>query len=80
VLAAACSPTLPEPDDPGAAVLRTRCNGCHRVHAPASMTFEMWKVQVARMQAEFARRGLPWLTPAEERALFDYLARHAGRS
>jgi len=44
------------------------------------MTFEMWKLQVARMQGEFSRRGLPWLTPAEEHALLDYLAAHAGTS
>jgi hypothetical protein len=42
------------------------------------MTLEMWKVQIGRMQTEFARRGLPWLAPDEERALLDYLAAHAG--
>jgi len=54
--------------------------GCHRLYAPGSMTLAMWKVQTGRMREEFARRGMPWLTPDEERALLDYLAAHAGRS
>src|SRR5439155_638562 len=61
-------------------VLRERCVGCHRLYAPGSMTLEMWKVQTGRMREEFARRGMPWLVPDEERALLDYLAAHAGRS
>jgi hypothetical protein len=44
------------------------------------MTAEMWQTQVARMRALFAQRGIPWLTPTEERALLDYLTAHAGSS
>ena len=80
LVAAACSPTLPEEQDAGAVVLRTRCGGCHRVYAPGTMTREMWYLQLGRMRELFARRGIPWLTPAEERALDDYLAVHAGRA
>ncbi len=40
----------------------------------------MWEAQIARMRGLFAQRGVPWLTPAEERALRDYLATHAGSS
>jgi hypothetical protein len=58
--------------------MRARCGGCHRVFAPDSMTFPMWQTQVDRMREVFARRGMPWLTPEEERALLDYLAGHAG--
>ncbi len=79
-LAAGCGPTLPDADAPGARVLRERCVGCHRLYAPGSMTLAMWKVQIGRMREEFARRGMPWLVPDEERALLDYLAAHAGRS
>jgi hypothetical protein len=43
------------------------------------MTADMWKFQVERMRAEFARQRLPWLAPEEERALLDYLTAHAGR-
>ena len=71
---------LPEPDSPGARLLVARCGGCHRVYAPGTMTAEMWKFQVARMQALFARQHIPPLTPDEERVLMDYLAAHAGTS
>ena len=77
-LAAGCGPALPDPDNAGARVLRDRCGGCHRVYAPGTMTLEMWNLQVGRMHELFARRGIPWLTPEEERALQDYLAAHAG--
>jgi hypothetical protein len=77
---AGCAPALPEPDAPGAVVLRERCNGCHRVFAPGTMTREMWAVQLERMHALFAQRGLRWLTPEEERALRAYLDRWAGTS
>ena len=78
LLTAACGPSLPDPDAPGARVLRERCGGCHRLYAPGTMTVEMWKFQVARMRDEFARRGMPWLTAEEERALLGYLGAHAG--
>jgi hypothetical protein len=73
-----CGPGLPDPDAPGARVLRDRCAGCHGVHAPGSMTFEMWSVQLERMRRLYAQRGLPWLTPDEETALVAYLRAHAG--
>ena len=75
-----CGPALPDAEAPGAVVLRARCAGCHRLYAPASMTWPMWQVQVERMRALFAQRGLPWLTAVEERELRDYLAAHAGTS
>ena len=80
VLAAGCGASLPEPDAAGARVLRERCAGCHRLYAPGSMTLAMWQVQLGRMREEFARRGMPWLTPDEERVLLQYLAAHAGTS
>ena len=80
-LALGCGePALPDPDAAGAAVFRTRCAGCHRLYPPGTMTAAMWKMQLARMHVEFARRGLPWLPPEEERALTDYLSAHAGTS
>lgn len=79
-LATACGPSLPDPGAPGAIVLQQRCAGCHGLSAPGSMTLEMWKVQLTRMQGEFTRHGLPWLTDTEERALMEYLAAHAGTS
>jgi hypothetical protein len=79
VLAAGCGAPLPDPEARGAVVMRERCAGCHRLYAPGTMTFAMWQVQMARMRAEFARLGRPWLSPEEESALLDYLGSHAGR-
>lgn len=73
-----CSVDLPDPDSPGARVLAGRCGGCHRLYAPGTMTFPMWEMQLARMRGLYAQRGIPWLAPAEEQALRDYLAKHAG--
>src|SRR5262249_24459044 len=80
LLAVGCGPSLPDPQAPGALGLKERCTGCPGLSAPGSMTLEMWKMQLARMQGEFARHGLPWLTTSEERALMEYLAAHAGTS
>jgi len=79
-LAAGCGPALPDEQSAGARVLRERCVGCHRLYAPGSMTSDMWTMQMQRMRAEFARRGLAWLTTSEEEALLDYLRAHAGTS
>jgi diheme cytochrome c len=59
-------------------VLRERCGGCHRVYPPGTMTAEMWNLQIDRMRAIYARRGIPWLAPDEERALHEYISVHAG--
>ena len=80
VFPAGCGTALPDPESPGARIYRARCAGCHQLHAPGTMTSEMWKVQVGRMRELFARRGMPWLAPDEERALLEYLATHAGAS
>jgi hypothetical protein len=74
----ACSPKLPEPDSEGAKLYAARCNTCHRVFAPGSLKFEMWKFQVERMQGEMVRRGMPPLSTAERSVLLDYLHRHSG--
>jgi hypothetical protein len=44
------------------------------------MTIAMWEIQLDRMRDLFGRRGLPWLTSAEEQAVREYLAAHAGSS
>ena len=81
LLAAACSQQpLPDATTPGAVAYAQQCGLCHPVDQPRVMTAEMWKVQVARMQALFAQRGIPALTPDEERVLIDYLTAHAGTS
>ena len=80
VLAIGCGADLPDPQSPGAVVLRDRCGGCHRPFLPGTMTIDMWKMQLGRMHELFAQRGIPWLSGAEERALLEYLTAHAGAS
>ena len=74
----ACSPKLPEPESEGAMLYASRCSGCHRLYAPASMKYEMWKMDVERMQGELVRRGLPPLSDAERTTVLDYLRRNSG--
>jgi len=73
----ACNAKLPEPHSPGAKLYAERCGTCHRLYAPSSMTFEMWKIQVERKQGLMVRQGLPPLTPAERDVLLAYLKRHS---
>jgi hypothetical protein len=77
VLLSACDARLPEPDSAGAQLYAARCDGCHRLFAPRSLTFEMWKVQVERMQGDMVRQGLPPLTPQERDLVLDYLKRYS---
>ncbi len=74
---AGCNARLPDPDSPGARLYADRCGTCHRIYAPRSLTFEMWKVQVERKQGVMVRQGLPPLTPEERAVLLDYLKRHS---
>jgi mono/diheme cytochrome c family protein len=74
---AACNARLPEPDSAGAKLYAARCGACHRLYAPSSLTFEMWKIQVERKQGTMVRQGLPPLTPQERDVVLDYLKRHS---
>ena len=78
--AAGCGADLPDPQSPGAVVMRDRCGGCHRPFAPGTMTIDMWKMQLGRMHELYVQRRIPWLSGEEERALMEYLAAHAGTS
>ena len=75
---AACDAKLPEPESAGARLYAARCDGCHRIYAPTLLKYEMWKIQVERMQGEIVRKGLPPLTPEERTVVLDYLKRHSG--
>jgi hypothetical protein len=77
VVLAGCGAELPEADSPAATLYRTRCSGCHRLYHPGTMTGEMWRFQVERMQGELARRGMPQLSPTETDLLLRYLGVHA---
>ena len=73
----ACSAPLPESESRGAQLYAQRCSGCHRPHAPGTMTAAMWTFQVERMQGEMVRRGMPPLRPDERVAILKYLTRHS---
>lgn len=74
-----CSTKLPEPESKAAKLYASRCStGCHRVFAPQSLKYEMWKIQVDRMQDVLARHGMPPLTAEERSIILDYLRRHSG--
>lgn len=75
--AAACDARLPEPESAGARLYAARCGGCHRLYAPRSMTGPMWKLTLARMQGELARRGIEPLSADETATLFAYLDAHS---
>jgi len=77
LLASGCNARLPDPESSGARLYADRCAGCHRLYAPAGMTSEMWKIVVARMQGEMARRGVPPLSANDQAVLLDYLDRHS---
>lgn len=76
VLAPACNATLPDPESPGAQIYRERCNGCHRLYAPGSLTAAMWEIQLDRMQEEMARRGERPLDATERDTVLRYLYVH----
>ena len=77
LVATGCNARLPDPESPGARLYAARCSGCHRLYAPAAMTTEMWRLTMARMQGELARRGLPTLSADDQALLLDYLDRHS---
>ena len=78
LLATACARPLPDPESPGAQVYAAQCGMCHRAYDPGLMTPAMWEIQVARMDEQRARRGLPPLADGDRRAILDYLRAHAG--
>ncbi|MFN8625516.1 MAG: hypothetical protein U0587_05975 [Candidatus Binatia bacterium] len=77
LMLAGCNAKLPEADSAGAKLYAARCGTCHRLYAPGSLTFEMWKIQVERKQGMMVRQGLPPLTPDERDVMLAYLKRHS---
>jgi mono/diheme cytochrome c family protein len=77
LLAAACNAPLTDPESPGARLYGARCAGCHRLYAPGTLTAAMWELQMDRMQAEMARRGVRPLDATERDLVLHYLQAHA---
>jgi hypothetical protein len=78
ILLEACSSPLPEPDSPTARLYVKECGTCHAAYPPHLLRPAMWRIQVERMADLRRRKGMPPLTAVDERAILDYLTRHAG--
>ena len=74
---AACSRSLPDPDSAGARTYRLRCEPCHRLHDPGSLTAAMWEMQLDRKQPMLVRSGLSPLTGRERQLILSYLQAHS---
>lgn len=77
ILAAGCTPDLPDPASPGAKLYAERCGTCHGLYAPGALTAAMWEVQVQRMQGEMLRRRLDPLDATDQATVLAYLRAHA---
>ena len=75
-----CNASLPEPESPAVQLYQKRCSRCHRVYAPGSLTAEMWKFMIARMEQEFQHSGLPPLPADERQTILDYLQKHSSNA
>lgn len=75
--AAGCSRPLPEEGSPDALLYADKCNGCHRVFHPSTLTPKMWQVQVDRMDTKYGEVGKLPPTADERARILAYLTRHA---
>ncbi|MDZ4263574.1 MAG: hypothetical protein U1B30_14745 [Pseudomonadota bacterium] len=68
---------LPEPESPGAIVMKESCSSCHAAPSPAVHTAEEWPGVIYRMQEHRRMTGYTLIAPEELGLLLDYLKRHA---
>lgn len=68
---------LPEPDSPGALVLKENCSSCHGAPSPSVHTAEEWPNTLYRMQEHRRMTGYSLIVPEELEQLLDYLKRYA---
>lgn len=68
---------LPEPDSPGAVVMKENCSSCHAAPSPAVHTAEEWPGVIYRMQEHRRMTGYALIVPEELEPLLDYLKRHS---
>lgn len=78
LLAAGCSPSLPEPDSPPARLYARECGICHVAYPPHMLKPAMWEMQMGRMALLRRQRGLPPLPARDEKTIVEYLKKHAG--
>ena len=76
-----CSRTpMPEASSAGAQLYAQRCAQCHALYIPASLTAEMWKIQVDAMQDKMRQAEIAPLNDGERETILDYLTRNAGKN
>lgn len=78
-LASCQSAKLPDEGSDAAQLYLRKCGQCHQAYNPSQMTATMWAVQVDLMQERMKQTGLAPLTPAERKAILDYLSSNAGK-
>ena len=76
--AAGCTPPLPEAGTGDALLYEARCGTCHRAFLPRTLTAEMWRVQVERMQKKYREAGMLPPNEVERERIMAYLTRNAG--
>ncbi|MDG2307277.1 MAG: hypothetical protein P8R42_22050 [Candidatus Binatia bacterium] len=75
---AGCSSPLPDAESPEAKLYARECGTCHVAYPPHMLKPAMWEMQMGRMALLRAQRGLPPLAAHDEKAILDYLTKHAG--
>ncbi|HYB89678.1 MAG TPA: hypothetical protein VEC38_01400 [Candidatus Binataceae bacterium] len=69
---------LPEAQTDAARLYAARCDNCHAVYNPHTLTAAMWQTQVDVMEVKIRAAGLAPLSADERRVILDYLTRNAG--
>lgn len=71
---------LPEPDSPGAVLMKQACGNCHGVPSPDTHSAEHWPGVVHRMNNRRLMKAYDPLDEQQLQTLIDYLRRHGGVS
>lgn len=71
-----CAVFAAEVED-GEALFKARCNNCHQYPDPGMLKPEQWRRLLDTKQKLMEKAGMIPLTPAEYKALLDYLDKNA---
>ena len=69
---------LPEAQSGAARMYVSRCDKCHAVYNPHTLTAAMWQTQVDAMEVKIRAAGMEPLSSEQRRVILDYLTRNAG--
>lgn len=67
---------LPEPESPGAQLMKQNCGDCHGVPAPDTHTADHWPGVVHRMNNRRLMKAYDPMNEQQLQILIDYLRRH----